>query len=140
MERSKTFGFTKSGEQVTYDKEPAAIIQTLRNGRYVVTIAREKDPRSISQNSLMWLWFTCIASETGMSRNDVHDYYCSKFLARYIIWNGIPGTVIGGTRFLTKDKMTEFLNNVQADAASELGIILPLPEDIHFEQFYQEYA
>ena len=37
------------------------------------------------------------------------------------------------------EEMTEFLNKIQADAATELGITLPLPEDRFFEQFYQQF-
>ena len=56
---------TKDGTQVSYDREPASVIAMLRNGRYTVTFARQREPRSIEQNALMWLWFTCIESETG---------------------------------------------------------------------------
>lgn len=139
MAKVKSLILTKDGEQVTFDKEPAAIFQSLRNGRYVVTIVREKEPRSIDQNNLMWLWFTCIEQETGTSRQDVHDYYCAMFLRRMIMWNGQQRTVIDGTSKLSKERMTEFLNNVQADAATEFGIRLPLPEDRYFEEFYQTY-
>ena len=37
------------------------------------------------------------------------------------------------------DEMTEFLNKIKADAAMELGITLPLPEDRFFEQFYAQF-
>ena len=60
MAKVKSLILTKDGEQVSFDKEPAAIFSSLRNGRYVVTIVREKDRRSIEQNALMWLWFSCI--------------------------------------------------------------------------------
>jgi hypothetical protein len=139
MASVKTFGFTKSGEVVTYDKEPSAIFQTLRNGRYIVTISREREPRSIEQNNLMWMWFDHISRETGSPMQDVHDYYCAKFLRKQIEWNGTMRTVVEGTSKLTKSRMTEFLNNVEADASSEFGIRLPLPEDEYFEQFYQTY-
>ena len=130
---------TKNGEQVSFDKEPAALFASLRNGRYVVTITREKQPRSIDQNSLMWMWFSCISDETNIPVQDVHDYYCAKFLRKQIVWNGATRTVIEGTSKQTKDRMSIFLNQVQADAATELGIRLPLPEDLYFEQFYQTY-
>jgi hypothetical protein len=35
--------------------------------------------------------------------------------------------------------MTVFLNQIQADAASEFGIALPSPEDRYWEEFYNEY-
>lgn len=136
---AKSFILTKNGAQVTYDKEPASILATLRNGRYVVTIAREKEPRSIEQNALMWLWFTCIEQETGVSKQDIHDYYCRKYLRKYIQWNGRQEVIAEGTSKQSKERMTWFLNNIQADAASEFGITLPNPEDRYFEEFYQTY-
>lgn len=130
---------TKQGEQVSFDIEPAAVFSSLRNGRYIITIAKEKEPRSLDQNALMWLWFTCIESETGTPRQDVHDYYCMRFLRREIVWNGSQRTIIEGTSKLTKDRMTTFLNEVQADAATEFGISLPNPDDRFFEEFYNTY-
>lgn len=136
---AKTIKMTKQGEQVSFDIEPAAVFSSLRNGRYIITIAREKEPRSLDQNALMWLWFTCIESETGTPRQDVHDYYCMRFLRREIVWNGSQRTIIEGTSKLTKDRMTTFLNEVQADAATEFGISLPNPDDRFFEEFYNTY-
>lgn len=139
MAKVHTITLTKNGEQVSYDKEPAAVISTLSNGMYTVTITRSKEPRSLDQNALMWLWFTCIEAETGTPRQDVHDYYCVMFLRKNISWNGMDRTVIEGTSKLTKERMTWFLNQVQADARTEFGINLPLPEDRYFEEFYQTY-
>ena len=136
---AKTINMTKMGEQVTYDKEPATILSTLRNGHYVITIARRKEPRSIEQNALMWLWFSCMEQETGTPRQDIHDYYCQKFLQRTISWNGRTETITEGTSRQTKERMTVFLNQIQADAASEFGIALPSPEDRYWEEFYNEY-
>ena len=95
----------------------------LRNGRYRVKIERFTEPRTMSQNALMWLWFTCIEQETGTDKQDVHDYYCNRFLRR--------------TSYTVQ--MTDFLNKVQADAAAELGITLPLPADRYYNEFINEY-
>ena len=84
----------------------------LRNGRYRLRIERYTEPRTLSQNALMWLWFTCIERET---------------------------VIAGGTSKLTTLQMTDFLRKVQADAATELGIMLPLPEDRYYEEFVSEY-
>lgn len=40
---------------------------------------------------------------------------------------------------LNQEQMTEFLNKIQVDAATELGITLPKPEDRFFEQFYAQF-
>ena len=136
---AKTIKMTKFGEQVSFDKEPATVIKTRRNGDYVITIARKKEPRSVEQNALMWLWFTCMEQETGTPKQDIHDYYCQKFLQRDIQWNGRVERITEGTSKQTKERMTVFLNQVQADAAVEFGITLPSPEDKYWEDFYNEY-
>lgn len=130
---------TKNGEQVSFSKEPASVISLLSNGEYTVTIDKKKKARSFDQNSLMWLWFTCIEDETGTPKQDVHDYYCRAYLMRQVSINGRTEYVFGGTSKLSKEKMTIFLDKVRADAELEWGIHLPLPEDKYFEQFYQTY-
>lgn len=139
MAKVYSLSMTKDGEQVTFDKEPASLFSTLRNGRYTVSVTRAKEPRSIDQNALMWLWFTCIEQETGTPRQDVHDYYCMRFLRRSITWNGFERNVVEGTSRLTKERMTWFLDQVQADALTEFGIKLPLPEDKYYEEFCETY-
>lgn len=110
-------------------------------GTYLLTFERAKKPRSSEQNRLMWLWFTCIAKSwseaTGrtFTSQDVHDAYCLMFLPIQTP----KGAVAGKTSGLTTEQMTEFLNKVQADAASEYGITLPNPEDRYFEVWAKQY-
>lgn len=139
MAKVHTLTLTKNGEQVSYDKEPASVISMLKNGRYTVTITKAREPRSLDQNALMWMWFTCIEAETGTPRQDVHDYYCMMFLRRNISWNGFDRSVVEGTSRLTKERFSWFLDQIQADAKTEFGINLPLPEDQYFEEFYATY-
>lgn len=139
MKRTHTITLTKNGEEVTYDKDLAAIVATLRNGQYTLTVAPKRQRRSLDQNALMWLWFECIATETGTPSQQVHDHYCKKFLRKTIEWNGQQEVVVQGTRKLDKESFTNFLDNVQADAAAEFGIRLPLPEDLYFDEFYHTY-
>lgn len=131
----KTIEFEKTGGVVNIDLSP--VLSTLRNGSYVLTVKRKAEKRTIDQNALMWAWFTCIETETGTPRQDVHDYYCRKFLRKTIMWNGRTEVVAEGTSRQTKDRMTVFLNQVQADAASEFGITLPTPEDEAWEAFFE---
>jgi hypothetical protein len=87
----------------------------------------------------MWMWFACIERETGTPKQDVLDYYCRQFLRRQITWNDETITVIGETKKLNTQQMTEFLNKVQADVATEFGITLPRPEDRFFNDFYSQF-
>lgn len=141
---AKTIKFFKKDGEVQYKdfmlKNLEAAFSTIRNGNYTLTIKRDVKRRSLDQNALMWLWFTCIEKETGTDKNDVHDHYCSKFLRRTIIVNDKETVVISGTSKLNTLQFTDFLNKVQADAASEFGIILPRPEDQAWEYFKLEYG
>mgnify|MGYP000519859629 FL=1 len=124
---------------VRIDKPFDFMCSQLRNGRYKVTIERYTEPRTISQNALMWLWFTCIEQETGTDKQDVHDYYCNLFLRRMAVINGKETVIAGSTSRLNTLQMTDFLNKVKADAATELGISLPLPDDLYYQEFINEY-
>lgn len=116
-----------------------SIVSMLSNGKYRVTVERYTEPRSLSQNALMWLWMTCIEEETGMAKEDVYNYYCRKFLSRVIIIGGQEVTVNDTSSMLNTVQMSEFMTKIQADAATELGIMLPLPSDRYYLEFIDEY-
>jgi hypothetical protein len=111
----------------------------MRNGVYTITIKRKQEQRSIAQNDMMWMWLSCIERETGTPKEDAYLYYCKKFLLKRI-WVGDKTTLVYTTSSkLNTAQMTEFLNHIQADAAAELGITLPTPDDLHWEAFFQQY-
>lgn len=115
------------------------ILSALQNGTYVLTIERRKSTRTLEQNALMWLWFACIADETGSTPQDAYDHYCNKFLSASFVFRGNVEKRVQRTSLLTKEQMSDFLNRVQADAASELQITLPSPEDYYFLEFQEMY-
>jgi hypothetical protein len=117
----------------------AGMLSLLRNGQYVLTLTRQEKKRTLAENRLFWLWMACIEHETGTPKEDCHDYYCSLFLRRHVTVNGDEKEVTGGTSKLNTVQFTDFLNKIQADAATEFGIKLPDPDDLHFEAFRQEY-
>lgn len=129
----------KENGEVRISKSLDFMCSQLRNGKYRLKIERYTEPRTLSQNALMWLWFTCIEQETGTDKQDVHDYYCNRFLRRTAIIKGKETVIAGSTSKLNTLQMTDFMNKVQADAAAELGITLPLPADRFFEEFINEY-
>ena len=136
---AKTVIMTKNEGRLTFDVELPYVFSLLANGKYTITIKRANEKRSIPQNDLMWMWFTCIEHETGTLKDDVYMYYCKRFLCKVIEIGGHQEKIYNTTSKLTKDEMTEFLNKVKVDAATELGITLPLPEDRFFEQFYAHF-
>lgn len=133
------FRIMKADGEVRLSKDFNYLLSTLRNGTYNVIIKRASDKRTMAQNDLMWLWLRCIEHETGTPKEDVYLYYCKKFLCKVIQVGEKMEKVYETSSRLNTQRMTEFLNGIKADAASELGIQLPLPEDRYFEQFYQQY-
>ena len=136
---AKVVTMKKDGERLMFDQELPYIFSLLANGTYTITIKKASQKRSIPQNDLMWMWLTCIERETGTPKDDVYMYYCKKFLIKTITMGDKQERIYNTSSKLTSEEMTEFLNKIQADAASELGIRLPLPEDRFFEQFYAQF-
>ena len=130
---------TKRNGVVSMDKSFELMCSLLRNGEYTVKIVRKTQPRTISQNSLMWMWYKCMEDATGQRKEDFHDYYKTKFLSRQIAIEGRWVTVFGSTADLNTLQMTNYLEKVKADAAVEFGITLPLPEDRNYQAFVSEY-
>lgn len=113
----------------------------LMNGAYTIVLKKSVRRRSVAQNRLMWLWFACIESETGQPAMDIHDYYCLKFLPRDVadLSTGVLQRVGGHTSTLSTEAFSVFLNQVHSDAATELGITLPSPDDPSWVEFEDEY-
>ena len=129
----------KRDGKVTLEHSLDYLCSKLTNGVYELIIKRKTEPRTVSQNSLMWMWFQCISDDTCQPKQDIHDYYCTKFLARSVTIGKRTLLVRGSSSSLDTVQMTKFLNLIQADAATELGITLPLPADKHYTEFIREY-
>lgn len=94
----------------------------------------------------MWMWFACIADSFNeqapdhtYQSTDIYDYFTFKFLSHKVEINGEMIPVISKTSKLKKDEFALFLNQIQSHCAAEFGIVLPNPEDRHFEEFAQQY-
>lgn len=108
---------------------------------YDVTVSIHRQKRSIPQNALYWMWMSCIAEELGSDRNQCHEDFGNMFLPKIQVkgigneYNERPVS----TTTLDTAQFTAYLDQVQAFAASELGIVLPTPEDRIFEGFMEFY-
>ena len=129
----------KRDGRVSLDTDLDYLFSTLKNGSYSLILKRVSEKRTINQNDLMWMWFKCIENSTGTDKNDIYMYYCKKFLCKVIRVGEKVEKVYETSSMLNTTQMTDFLNKIQADAASELCIMLPIPDDRYFESFYQQY-
>jgi len=112
------------------------------NGKvYQIKTTNKRAKRSLSQNSLMWLWLACIEQETGQSKDELHSFFKSTILGQE---SRICFGVVYNDTVTTTDLDTllfkQYLDKIQIFASSELGIILPNPEDKAFEHFKDYYS
>lgn len=100
-----------------------------------ITVEPHRKKRSLSQNSLYWKWLNetmkIVSQETGNDADDLHEFFKRKFLAPQVIEIGGETVQRWTTTKLTVPEMTDFINKVYAWVTSELGLILPVPEDMH---------
>lgn len=130
---------TKKDGQIVMEHSFDYLTAKLANGVYTLSIKRKTKPRTISQNALMWMWFKYMEEYTGTPKEDFHDYYKARFLGRDIEIRGRLVHVIRSTTELNTLEMTDYLNKIQADAATEFRIPLPLPADRQYQSFIDEY-
>ena len=118
-----------------------AYINALPDGKtFEVEIKKKREMRSIPQNRLYWLWISCIMSETGNDKADLHKFFSEKYLPKNIsevFGEQVLKTV--STTILDTKQFADYLERVQQFANAELGIVLPNPEDLHFQEFYEMY-
>ncbi len=118
-----------------------AIIDRLPDGkRYDVEIKLFRAKRSIPQNRLLHLWCKCIEDETGQEAESVKRFCKEQFLGyKEVSMFGKQSYELTPTSSLNTQQFTLFIEKIQAWAASELGIVLPIPEDLIFQQFLEYY-
>lgn len=95
-----------------------------------VEIKRHQRKRSINQNSLYWSWLNIIGNDTGHDADELHDFFKARFLP--VIEDEVAGEAFirrPSTRKLTTLEMSEYMDKINSFAVSQLGIILPQPDD-----------
>jgi len=106
---------------------------------HTVEVLKKNANRSVSQNSLYWLWLTCIEHETGNDRNDLHDYLKHKYLQPETVVIFEVTTIKFTTKELNTTQFKYYLDHIQVFASTELSITLPDPEDQYWQDFYEYY-
>jgi hypothetical protein len=107
----------------------------------------KKQPRTLSQNALLWIWFADIANffnktygDDRWNKDNVHDLFCEMFRSPVVLPNGQLVDKWVETSKLTKRQMTDFMNKVQGYMATEHGVAVPLPEDDMYKDFHEIYS
>lgn len=130
-----------------------------------IEIKEIKPKRSIDQNSLYWLWLTCIQEETGQDKNELHLLYRAMFLTKddnYIIsiirpelWQQLKimfnnfkfikylpeiiDVISRSTTDLDTKEFTDYLGKIQDHSAINMNVTLLTLSDRNFNDFYNTY-
>lgn len=100
-----------------------------------VTVKRHTKRRTLAQNRLYWRWVTVaadhVSQHTGYDKDDIHDFFKQKFLIPRQVIIGETISVIYSTKNLSMAEMSQYCENIDRWCASELGVMLPKPEELH---------
>jgi hypothetical protein len=109
--------------------------------KYVFDIKVWRRPRSLRQNRLERLWLKCIEDETGNDANDLHSFFKGKFLTpRRVTINGVETTVPASTTTLNTEEFTKYLDQIQQFAMDFLGVQLPQPDGLGWDDLVARYG
>ena len=102
----------------------AAVILALNPDKaWRVELTQHQERRTVSQNKLLWSIYTEIASETGHTAEEIHEFCKAKFLPRRIVsFDGEDTEIVGSTAILDKPAFSEYVERVASWAAQEFGI------------------
>lgn len=90
-----------------------------------VEVRQYRVKRSGAQNRLLWAIYTEMAEHTGHTPEEIHMALKLKFLARQVVTVGHEEvTIPGSTTKLDVAEFSDYLEQVQAFAAQEFGIIV----------------
>lgn len=107
---------------------------------YFAEIKHIRRRRTIDQNSLYWLWLKCLQDETGEDKERLHEYFKARYLGISTVEVfGVDVQMSASTTKLDTKEMTHYLDRIQQFALADLGIALPNPSDLYWEQFYEKY-
>lgn len=99
-----------------------------------ITVERHRKRRTNSQNALMWKWIDTVVHHvylhTGQDKNDIHDHFKESFCPGRTIELGGVRRLSRSTKSLTTAEMATYMEAIYAWCTSELGLFLPVPEDL----------
>ena len=98
-----------------------------------ITVGKFRKKRTNPQNNLRWMWVEDVVAHvrehTGMDKYDIDDFFKGKFLSPTRFEIGGETYEKHTTSGLSTEEMAAYMDDIYRWVTSELGILLPLPED-----------
>lgn len=134
----------KTTIQVTgHHPDPKAIqelhqaLEQLADGNYIVSVSKVKKIRSLDQNKYYWFIMEAMADHFGYdTKEEVHHWLRQRFLPQES--TPISPKSQSTTELGTKE-FTDYIDKIRRLSA-DYGLPIPLPDEPHFLDFYQNYA
>lgn len=106
-------------------------LKNLEGYNGVLTVKKKWNKRSLSQNSLYWMWLEIISQDVSHVPEELHIIFRGLFAPKKEVHIKTKSYMIPrSTTDLTKGEMVEYMFHVEQQA-NELGITLPHPEDLY---------
>lgn len=101
------------------------------DGAWKFSLVPWVDSRSVAQNSLLWKWNTIMGGEIGLTSKDAHEYIMREVMTPKIIEVRGKTIKVYSSSVLNVKEMSTYLNDYLKWAGSYMGVILPIPEEMH---------
>ena len=121
-------GIIQNGNLALYNKDRwKSWLKKLDGQRVRITVDKEKDIRTLKQNSFYWLYLGLVEEETGTPAEDIHEIAKRKFLRpRFVKFKKEEIKLPASTTNLDKLDFNKYMDKI-----SEMtGVPIPNPDDV----------
>ncbi|MBI5402503.1 MAG: hypothetical protein HY959_03820 [Ignavibacteriae bacterium] len=99
-------------------------LNNLNGQKVLVSVKKYYRSRSTKQNSLYWIWLTCIGNEIGEEPEDLH----STFKAMFLTDRSKKFPIVKSTTSLNTFEFMEYMEKI-ARKMADFNINLPNPDE-----------
>jgi len=125
----KFYGLVKDSKLYFDNRENFDLyVGTLDGNKVEVIVKKSKKSRSLRSNNYYWVYLTILEAETGNSKEDLHEYFKSKYLSHRVGYlNGNEIMLPPTTTTLSTVEMSEYIRKIEVES----GIQSPDPNEYY---------
>jgi hypothetical protein len=116
-----------------YQKQKASDFILANQDKLICTIRKPERSRSAMQNRYYWFVLGLLEVDTGIYKNDWHDYFGEKFRRSTKDFNGEIMEFTRSSTALNTLDFEDYMTKIRTFASTELGIFIPLPNEMDYD-------